>query len=335
MRMKNIYKILLAGVILCLSFISDAFGQPVPGLDENIPFLVTFGKNGETSWGDDDFSQTFFFAIPEEFKDRFYIRVFDPETGGMNDELKGPADTRMMYSVYGGKGVDPDVYEESQGDSPTGGYKSGTLIASKIFGSDKQYDNKYYTFGPFIATQGEYNKRWKSYIFKVICDGVSGDDGNLYKYFLSREQVSDVPIVGANAFTYEYTFRMWNDVNNVSHLYPFIDTGIVSVKQTNFDWDDDGDILVVSRVRQGKTAEVSGQNDTKTSQIEVDSLELNSSLDFQFHKKKEYLVKNNNVVISLRNQRNQGLKLYGAPIGGVPTYEGKIGVKQATKKVRK
>jgi hypothetical protein len=92
MRMNYLNKLLVAGVLLCFSFISDVNGQPVPGLDENIPFLVTFGKNGETSWGDDDFSQTFFFAIPEDFKDRFYLRVFDPDTGGANDELKGPAD---------------------------------------------------------------------------------------------------------------------------------------------------------------------------------------------------------------------------------------------------
>jgi len=318
--MNYLNKLFLTGVLLSFSFISDVNGQPVPGLDENIPFLVTFGKNGETSWGDDDFSQTFFFAIPEDFKDRFYLRVFDPDTGGANDELKGPADTRMMYSVYGGKGVDPEVNEESKGMSPTKGYKSGTLLASKIFADDKQYDNKYYTFGPFIATQGEYNKKWKSYILKLICDGVSGDDGNLYKYYLSREQNADVPIEGANAFTYEYTFRMWNDIKSVAHLYPFIDTGVVYVQQTNFDWDDDGAIMVVSRVRKGVTVDISNQNDTKVSKIGVEPEEINSSLDFQFHKKQEYLVKNNNVVISLQNQYGQNLKFYSAPIGGIPVY---------------
>ena len=40
--------------------------QEVPGPDENIPFLITFGRDGYvTSWGDDDFSQTFFFTIPK------------------------------------------------------------------------------------------------------------------------------------------------------------------------------------------------------------------------------------------------------------------------------
>jgi hypothetical protein len=326
MKLIYINKILLTGTILCLFSIQGVVAQPVPGADENIPFLVTFGKNADTKWGDDDFSQTFFFAIPKDFKDRFYIRVFDPDTGGENDEIGGVWDTKMLYSVYGGKGVDPDKNEESRGEQPTGNYKSGTLLASKTFGNDKQYDNKYYTFGPFTASQGDYNEKWKSYMFKIICDGISGDDGNLYRYYLSREKNDNVAIEGANAFTYEYTFRMWNDIKNVSHIYPYIDTGIVWVEQRNFDWDDDGEILVVSRVRKGMKVDVSGQNNEVISKLVVEPGEINSSLDFQFHKKQEYLVRNNNVVISLKNQRGDNLKFFSAPIGGVPVYDAKIKV---------
>jgi len=58
-------------------------------------------------------------------------------------------------------------------------------------------------------------------MFKIICDGISGDDGNLYRYFLSRDPNNDVPIEGANAFTYSYCFRMWNDIK-VSHMFILI-----------------------------------------------------------------------------------------------------------------
>jgi hypothetical protein len=320
MKRINRYKIIIAGISLCISSFFCLNGQPVPGQDENIPFLCTFGKGGDISWGDDDFSQTFFFAIPKDFKGRFYIRVFDPDTGSENDELKGVWDTKMLYSVYGGKGVDPEKNEDSRGIQPTGNYKSGTLLASKIFGEDRQFDNKYYTFGPFIATQGDFNEKWNSYMFKIICDGISGDDGNLYKYFLSRDPNNDVPIEGANAFTYEYTFRMWNDIKGVSHIYPYIDTGIVYVQQSNFDWDDDGTILVVSRVRKGVEVPISNEKDWKISKIAIEPGEVGSSLDFQFHKKQDYLVRNNNVVMSLQNQRGDNLKFFSAPIGGVPVY---------------
>ncbi|MGD0582432.1 MAG: hypothetical protein ABR974_05740 [Bacteroidales bacterium] len=323
MRLKsNIVKTLLAGFFLTGLAVQGLKAQPVPGLDENIPFLVTFGKNGDTSWGDADFSQTWFFAIPADYKGKFYIRVFDPDTGGENDEGKGEWDTKMLYSIYGGKGVDPENprNEDSRGIRPTGDYKSGTLLASKIFGNEKQYDNKYYTFGPFNASEGDYNKRW-GYIFKIICDGISGDDGNLYRYFLSREPNSDVPVEGANAFTYRYTFRMWNNIESVSHIYPYIDTGVVYVQQWNFDWDFDGTILVVSRVRRGVEVPISGQNNWVSSKIPIEAGEVGSSLDFQFHKFQGELIKNNNVVIRLENQRGDNLKFFSAPIGGVPVYQ--------------
>lgn len=327
------YKIFLAGIMLFMLSVSGLQGQPVPGKDENIPFLCTFGKSGETSWGDDDFSQTFFFSIPKDFKGQFYLRVFDAETGGENDEMKGFWDTKMLYSVYGGKGVDPENPNnlDSRGLQPTGSYKSGTLLASKTFGSERQYDNSYYTFGPFIATMGDYNEKWNTYMFKLICDGVIGDDGNLYKYFLSREQDSDIPVEGANAFTYEYTFRMWNDVKFVSHIYPFIDTGIIFVQQQNFDWDSDGTILVVSRIRQGVPVKISAQNDKVTEKIQIEAGEVGYSLDFQFHKF-PYLIKNNNVVISLENQRGDLLKFFSAPIGGVPRYDPNPVIRKLNKK---
>jgi hypothetical protein len=318
----KLYKVFFAGVVIFLSFSGLAKSQPVPGADENIQYLVTFGKNGDSSWGDDDFSQTFFFAIPKDFKGRFYIRVFDPDTGGENDEIKGAADSKMTYSVYGGKGVDPEKKEneESRGIQPTGNYKSGTLLQQQTFGNDPRYDNKYYTFGPFIATQGDFNEKWNQYMFKIICDGTSGDDGNLYRYFLSRDPNSDIKVEGANAFTYEYTFRMWNDIKSVSHIYPYIDTGIVFVLERNFDWDDDGEILVVSRIRRGVQVKVSGQKEWKEDKIGIEPGEVGSSLDFQFHKNQGYLVRNNNVVISLENQRGDNLKFFAAPIGGVPVY---------------
>jgi len=309
---------------------ANSHAQPVPGEDENIPFLVTFGRDGATSWGDDDFSQTWFFSVPKEYKGRFYIRVFDPDTGGEHDEPKGEWNTRTLFSVYGGKGVDPEVNDESRGLQPTGNYKSGTLLASRIFGEDNRYDNKYYTFGPFNPTEGDYSEKW-GYIFKVIADGISGDDGNLYRYFLSREPNNDVPIEGANAFTYEYTFRMWNNTQSVSHIYPFVDEGVIYVKQKNFDWDDDGTIVVVSRVRKGIQVPVSNEDDWVESRIGIEPEEVNSSLDFQFHKKKEFLVRNNNVVISIENQRGDNLKFFSAPIGGVPIYQPKIIVRKVDK----
>jgi hypothetical protein len=314
------YKTLILIFLLGISISSLLPGQAVPGKDENIPFLVTFGKFGKTSWGDNDFSEIFFFSVLKDFTQPFYIRVFDPDCGGENDEIQGVFDSKFVFSVYGGKGVDPDKNEDSKGLDKSTKYKTGNLIASRAFGSEARFDNKYYTFGPFNPTEGDYNERWNSYIFKIVCEGVNGDDGNLYRYFLSRDPNNNLAIEGANAFTYEYTFRMWNDFKSVAHIYPFVDTGVVFIKQSNFDWDNDGKILVVSRYKQGIEVPISNEDAWASSSIPIEPDEVNSSLDFQFHKRQGELVKNNNVVVSLKNQRGDALKFYSSPIGGVPVY---------------
>ncbi|MCX6254578.1 MAG: hypothetical protein NTV31_08900 [Bacteroidia bacterium] len=320
---KSIHKILVLAFLLGLPTAARLCGQAVPGKDENITFLVTFGKDGKTSWGDASFYEIFFFTIPKDFKKQFYIRVFDPDCGGENDEIQGDFNTKTMFSVYGGKGVDPERYEESKGLLKGENYKGGNMLASKVFGSEARYDNKYFTFGPFNPTEGDFNVKWNSYIFKIICEGVSGDDGNLYRYFLSSDLNNDIAIEGANAFTYAYTFRMWNDFKSVAHIYPYVDTGIIFIKQGNFDWDSDGNILVVSKYKQGIKVPISAEDNWVYSNIPIEPPEVGSSLDFQFHKKQGELVKNNNVVVTLQNQRGDGLKFFSSPIGGVPIYQPK------------
>ena len=300
------------------TFQSSILGQPVPAVDENIPYLMTFGSKAETSWGDDDFSQTFFFMIPENYKGAVYIRVFDPDVGGEIDELNGVFDTQMSYGVYGGKGAysDPDARETD----PKGNYKSGNLLASKVFGVNPRYDNNWYTFGPFNPTDGEYDKQFKSYIFKIICDGIAGDDGNMYRYFLSTSANENKPIEGANAFAFEYSFRMYDNPKEVSHIYPYVDDRTISVKISNFDWDNDGFIRVVSVARNGKMIKASGQDNWSEDQFSVLPEEKKTSFDFQFIKKQSPPVKNNNVVVNVRNQYNELLKFFTIPIGGVPKY---------------
>jgi len=332
MNIKNkIYLLILTLTFSGLIPYSPVSGQPVPGQDENIPFLVTFGRQGKTSWGDADFFSVWFFAIPRDYTQQFYIRIFDPDTGGEHDEIQGDFNTRCLYSVYGGQGVDPDRNEESKGLLKGLNYKGGNLLASRVFGSEPRYDNKWFTFGPFNPTAGDFNAKW-GFIFKIVCEGISGDDGNLYRYFLSRDPDNNIPIEGANAFTYKYTFRMWNDFRSVAHIYPYVDTGVVYIRQRNFDWDNDGNILVVSRYKQGINVPISGEDHWTESRIAIEPAEVGSSLDFQFHKRQGELVKNNNVVITLENQRGDALQFFSSPIGGVPVYQTSIQVRKITPK---
>jgi hypothetical protein len=316
--------------LLKLLLFCFAEAQPVPAGDENIPFLMTFGANSETSWGDDDFSQTFFFSIPKEFNEPVFIRVYDPDIGGAIDEINGIWDTRTAFYVYGGKGSYTD--KDAQETQPAGNYKSGNLLASKTFGEDPKYDKSWYTFGPFNPTEGEYIDKFDAYIIKVIADGVTGDDGNLYRYFLSTSYDVNIQVEGGNAFAYEYSFRLYNDENEVSHIYPYVDDRTITVKLSNFDWDNDGYIRTVSVARKGQLSKVSNEDVWIDDEFKIFDEEKNTSLDIQFIKSKDPVVRNNNVVVNVRNQYGELLPFYVIPIGGVPKYSYSIGANKVDKR---
>ena len=323
--MKSILRI----VIVLQLFTFHGFSQQVPAVEENIPFLVTFGKDGEKSWGDDDFSQTYFFVIPKFQIKPIYIRVFDPETSSSFDEKKGEYNTKTKFSVYGGK--ESFTNKDVRLKDPAGKYKSGNLLATKIFISSDVYDGEWYTFGPFNPTEGELVTEYGGYIFKVIAEGISGDDGNLYKYFLSSSPTENKVIEGGNAFTFEYTFRLSDSQKDVAHLYPYIEQNVYSVRISNFDFDNDGSVNIVSMVKKGELSKASGDNVWANTTHLIVEKEKKTTLDVQFIKNKKVPIKNNNVTLYVTNQYGNLLPIYTVPIGGVPQRNSKIQFEQKKK----
>jgi hypothetical protein len=286
---------------------------------------MTFGGNAITSWGDDDFCQIFFCVIPSSQTDPVYIRVYDPDTGGDLDEVKGEFNTIVNFSIYAGKGCWSDT--AAQSIHPAGNYKSGYLLSSKSFGADPKYDKKWYSFGPFNPFEGEYVEKLGGRVFKIIAQGISGDDGNIYKYFLSTSPVENVAVEGGNFFTYKYHFRLSDDQKHICQIYPFVDDKTISIEISNFDWDDDGIIRIFSVAKNGVLCDVSGEDNWIVRKFPIVTEEKNSTIEIQFRKNQSLLVKNNNVVIAVRNQYGISLPFYVIPIGGVPVYSPKIRMK--------
>ncbi len=314
---------ILLYILLFLSV--KTFAQSVPAVDENIPYLVTFGKDGEQAWGDNDFTQIIFFSIPKDHTEPIYIRVFDPDVGGELDEQKGDWDTRMKYSIYGGKEACSN--DDARRMNLGGNFRSGTLLGTKSFTENARYEKQWYTFGPINPTEGELLPDYGGYIFKVIIEGVGGDDGNLYRLYLSQLSTENQPVEGAFAFYFKYKFRLNDDVNEVSHIYPFIDDKVLAIKQTNFDWDNDGIIRIISVAKNGEFLKVSGDNAWSESMHTVSPAEKNTSYDIQIIKNKSAHIKSNNVVIFLKNQYDELMPFYSVPIGGIPKYKYSIGIK--------
>jgi hypothetical protein len=301
------------------------FSQSAPAIDENIPYIVTFGGNSITSWGDDDFCQIFFCVIPSSQTDPVFIRVYDPDTGGDLDEVKGEFNTIVNFSIYAGKGCWSDT--AAQSIHPTGNYRSGYLLSSKSFGTDLKYDKKWYSFGPFNPSEGEYVEKLGGRAFKIIAQGISGDDGNLYKYFLSTSPVKNIAVEGGNFFTYKYHFRLSDDQKRICQIYPFVDDKAISIEVSNFDWDNDGIIRIFSIAKNGILCDVSGENYWTVMKFPIVDEEKNSSIEIQFIKNQSVQIRNNNVVVAVRNQYGISLPFYVVPIGGVPVYSPKIRMK--------
>lgn len=318
-------KTFLLNCSLIMAMCSAGWAQPVPAEEENIPFLVTFGKDAGTKWGDDDYCQVFFFTIPKDFKDPVYLRIFDPDCGGQNDEKKGEFNSLTKFSVYGGMGC--ITTDDARGVDPVGNFRSGNMLGSKAFGVDEKYDNNWYTFGPFNPVEGELAPRYGGYVFKLICQGMKGDDGNLYRYFMSTRPDRNIPVEGGNAFTFEYTFRLHTDPNQTSHVYPYIDDKVISIMQYNFDWDDVGYIKLVSVASVGEFLKTSTEDAWASSRYIIKDSERGKSLDIQFRKNATRSVNNNNVVFYVRNQYGEQLPFFTIPIGGIPRPQGEVGIK--------
>ncbi len=301
-----------------LTSVTNVHAQAVPNPGENIPYLVTFGAKGDPAWGDDDHTSTQFFLIPKSTKGAVYVRVYDPGTGGALDEKKGAWDTSTQFSVYGGQGA------HSSGDAratdPKGDFRAGNLLEQKVYkpvtGTDP-LDKKWVTFGPFDPNQGEYVADFGGFVFKVIVEGKSGDDGNLYSFFLSSSPTDNIPVEGGNGFTYEYSFRLPSTPNAQIHLYPFIDKNVVSIKQSNFDGDADGRLRLYSIARNGQPAELSGDGKWASSQHVIDPREKGLSMDLTYIKKGAYP---NDVVFYVTDQYDKALPFFAIPLGGKPKY---------------
>lgn len=307
----------LSMVAFLLAFSLSGFAQRIPNETENIPYMVTFGNEAPASWGDDDYTQVFFFFIPSEYTEPVYLRVFDPDVGGEIDELKGEWNTSSRIAIYGGSGAHSD--KDAKKVEPVGNYKSGNLLDSRTFGNEPRYDGEWYTFGPFNPIEGEKDSEIPNgRIFKVITEGTSGDDGNLYQYFLSADPDVNEEIEGSNAFTYEYSFRLPTNSGEVSHIYPFIDKNVISITQQNFDFDNDGELVIYSTVKNRHKMKKSSNLAWASSVHEITKEEQNSTIEIQIIKQGK---PNNNMVFFLRNQFDEAVKFYAIPIGGPPRFK--------------
>ncbi|MFD1871857.1 hypothetical protein [Hymenobacter bucti] len=302
-----------------------ARAQAVPNPGENIQYLITFGAQADPAWGDDDFTQTFFFLVPQGQRQPVYLRVYDPDCGDQLDSQKGSYDTRTSFSIYGG----PGAHSGAGARDPRPALKpqpvTGRLLQEKTFGGEAQYDEKYYTFGPLNPLEGELVEEFKGYVFKVIVRGLSGNDGNVYRFFFSTERAANNAVPGGNAFTYEYCFRLPPALRQATvHLYPFVNDKVVSMKQSNYDVDKSATLKVFSVSKNGHLGVVSGDKEWSSNVIPITDQERGLSLDFRLTSTTKTP---NDMVFYVTDQYDTALPFFAVPIGGPPRYKYDVDMK--------
>jgi len=318
---------LLGLLALLLGPAAGAAAQAVPNPGEKIESLVTFGPQAPTTSGDDDFTQTFFFLVPSTERRPIYIRVFDPDCGGQLDAKVGQFNTRTEFSLYGGPGTHSAKGATDPRPTNPAAPPSGRLIKQEVFGEDPKYDGGYFNFGPLNPLEGELVEQFQGYVYKVVVRGLSGNDGNLYRFFLSSSPNLNVPIPGGNAFTYEYCFRIPAAPTGRAvtvHLYPFANEHVVSIKQSNFDLDNSAKLTVFSIAKNGHAAPVSGDGQWTSSVLPINPKEYGLSLDFRLVSKSTTF---NDVVFYVTDQYDTALPFFAVPLGGPPRYKYDIDVK--------
>jgi len=326
---KHVYFLtrLLAVATLVLGWAVPAHAQAVPNPGEKIENLVTFGAQAPTTSGDDDFTQTFFFLVPATERRPIYIRVFDPDCGGQLDAKVGQFNTRTEFSLYGGPGTHSAKGATDPRPASPAAAPSGRLIKQQVFGEDPKYDGQYFNFGPLNPLEGELVEQFQGYVYKVVVRGLSGNDGNLYRFFLSSSPSLNVPLPGGNAFTYEYCFRIpAAPVGRAVtvHLYPFANERVVSIKQSNFDIDNSAKLTIFSVAKNGHSAAVSGDGQWTSSVLPINPKEYGLSLDFRLVSKSTTF---NDVVFYVTDQYDTALPFFAVPLGGPPRYKYDIDMK--------
>ena len=315
--MKVLMSVILLSTCLC------SWAQRVPNESENIDYLVTFGKEAPPNTGDDDHVQIIFFVVPYSHKAPVYLRIFDPDMGNKHDEFVGAPNTFTRFSVYGGQGAFSN--KDAREIRLSSNYKSGNLLSSQVFGNDTQFDSEWYTMGPFNPLEGEEISSFNGYLLKVVVEGLGGNDGNHYRFFLSEENGRNKTIEGANAFAYKYTFKL-HKAQTLAHIYPFIESSVISVTQHNFDFDDDGEILIYTVKKNRVKAAGSGDNVWASSVHLITESEKNLTMDIQIQKVSS---QENTMTVYITNQYNEPVPFFALPIGGPPKY--KYNLKVTTK----
>ena len=207
--MKRLILVLAVLVMGVAYMAGTSMAYEVPKDDSNVEYFYVFGPDGDPYLGKEDSELTLYVNVPAGEHRDVEISIYDPDTGGKRDfraSSDNPWDTLTEFSVWGKDLLDKKEFAE--GD----------------------YNQKYFTFGPYSLEQGE--KTESGYTFKVEARALKGDDENLFKLAVSPDT--------AEVFSKNITFRLLQEQGAKMYFYPEISAGTEHIVVENYDLDAEG-----------------------------------------------------------------------------------------------
>jgi len=237
---------LFAGLSLCLLFfpIEQAAGEGAGTASgpkvtkETHCFLPTahargrdfyvFGPSAARRVGAEDSVQIAFFRFKIDLDKDLYISVFDPDASGAHDAyyFGFGGGTPTTFTIYGGPGAFSD---KSARELTTSAKQKGRVLASKEF--RKEYDNKWYHFGPFKALDGEVVGNWC--YFKVVAHALKGNHENNFR-------LAATPKESGEGFCYKMSLNMQHKVGQETKFFVEVPLGMAQIIEMNYDVDASG-----------------------------------------------------------------------------------------------
>lgn len=188
--------------IFLIAACSPVFSQLESDDVRRSDFFVTYGNMAKQDCAEEESHQTIFIVIPEHHLNSFYVRVFDPDCGGENDNSNGLWETNTEFEFYGGKGCIHLHFKD--GKEINVHAEQGTLLQEELYADEPTIDNRWVTFGPFTAEQGEKLDTYSGRFFKLIVEGKTGNDGNQYAVALSSSDLENTELSGATMYQDEF-----------------------------------------------------------------------------------------------------------------------------------
>ncbi|MBN1154304.1 PKD domain-containing protein [candidate division KSB1 bacterium] len=230
--------------------------------------LVNYGPKQSIREGDDDFQQIIYFQIDDTYSDSLYIRIFDIDCGGDVDLSFGGYNTRTRFDLFGGDSAftAPTLKNPKPDEADI---NAGRSLASHVIGENSELNNSWYNFAHISARDGE--KFGDSFYFKLVVQGVSGDDANAYDVRLSTSATMNVTAPEFSMFSNSPTFRLRKD-ENIASIKFFVPEDVRKVTINNFDLAG-ASMQLVSAFRSNLTVVSSGQGEWVKSTVALESIE--------------------------------------------------------------